>query len=76
MKQNSDWITPSAIGRFTFCEKAWDMERCGQAVPTTKQMKQGTRKHRQKDFAVGVSSFLFAVALLLGLTFMAFFFVR
>ena len=76
MKQNSDWITPSAIGRFTFCEKAWDLERCGQTAPTTTQMKQGTRKHKQKNFAVGVTSFLFLVALLLGLVCMAVYFMR
>ena len=62
MAESSDWITPSGVGQFSYCEKAWDLQRMGKTVVVTKQMKRGTRKHRQKNLAVGASSILFLMA--------------
>jgi len=69
MDQRQHWITPSAIGEFTFCEKAWDLNRCGHAAPITRQMQRGSRKHRQKGMVVSISSVLFGLALMAALIF-------
>ena len=77
MNRADDWITPSGIAEFSYCEKAWDLKRCGQAAPVTKQMKRGIQKHEQKAMAVGASSMLFVAAALFGvILLLAAFFLR
>ena len=76
MNRADDWMTPSGIAEFSYCEKAWDLKRCGQAAPVTKQMKRGIRKHQQKAIAVGTSSIMFGAAAIAGLILLAVFFLR
>ena len=76
MKQADDWMTPSGIAEFSYCEKAWDLKRCGQITPVTKEMKRGIQKHKQKAEAVGASSILFGAAAISSLILLAVFFLR
>ena len=76
MSKADDWITPSGIAEFSYCEKAWDLKRCGQPQLVTKEMKRGIRKHQEKTRAVGTSSMLFGAAAIAGLVLLAVFFLR